>query len=83
MELNIAPIARPFFALCDPTNCIPLNPYHSLSHDEAKKAYQLRVFVNTGENSLQFMKISKQAYQYYYHQVMAGKVWADNSDRST
>lgn len=68
-ELHIVPIARPFFALCDPRTGIPLSPYHTLTQDEAKKKYQLRVFVNTGENSFQFLKMSKVAYFYYYRQV--------------
>lgn len=68
-ELEIVPIARPFFAMCDPRTGIPLSPYHTLTQEEAKKQYQLRVFVNIGENSFRFLRMSKRAYQYYYTQV--------------
>ena len=63
------PIARPFFALCDVKTGMPMCPYHTLSPEDAKKKYQLRVFVNTGENSFQFLRMSKAAYTYYYRQV--------------
>lgn len=63
------PIARSFFALCDPKTGVPLCPHHTLTQDEARKKYQLRVFVNTGENSFQLLRMSKAAYSYYYRQV--------------
>lgn len=67
--MNIVPIARPFFTLCDLETSLPLNPYHTLSSKDIKKHYQLRVFVNTGENGSRFLRTSKQAYGYYYRQV--------------
>ena len=67
------PVARPFFALCDPRTGMPLCPHHTLTQDEAKKKYQLRVFVNTGDNSVQFLRMSKAAYSYYYRQVRADR----------
>ena len=68
-SLEITPVARFFFTLCNPKSCFPLNPYHRLTQEEAKKQYQLRVYVNTRENSLQFQKLCPRAYAYYYEQV--------------
>lgn len=68
-DLRIVPIARQFFALCDPKTGLPISPYRTLTPEESRKKYQLRVIVNTGENSFQFMRMSKTAYGYYYAQV--------------
>lgn len=68
-KIQIVPIARPFFALCDPKTGLPLCPHHTLTSAEARKKYQLRVLVNTGDNSTHFLRMSKAAYGYYYRQV--------------
>lgn len=68
-SLQIVPIVRPFFALCNPKTGMPLCPYHVMTPEDATKQYQLRVFVNTCENSYQFLRMSKVAYGYYYRQV--------------
>ena len=37
--------------------------------EDLKKQYQLRIFVNTGGNSMHFQKMSKSTYSYYHKQV--------------
>ncbi len=68
-ELEIAPVALQFFALCDRTSLHPISPYQRMSFDDARKQYQLRIFVNTGGNSAHFQKMNRATRIYYYKQV--------------
>lgn len=69
LEPPLPPVARIFFAICDTRTGFCLNPYQILTPSEARRQYQLRVFVNTGHNSFQLQKMSRNAHEIYYQQV--------------
>ena len=69
LDPQIYPVARTFFALCDLKTGLCLHPYQVISAADTKKQYQLRVFVNTGQNAYHFLRMNKAAYSYYYEQV--------------
>ena len=69
MDNAIVPVVRPLFTLCD------VKTGHALCHSlqlnafQAEQCYQLRVFVNAGDNSSCLKKYSRAAKNYYYMQV--------------
>ncbi len=62
-------MARLYLALCDVRTGVCLSPYSTFTAADNKRQFQLRVFVNTGQNGFQFQKTSKAAYKYYLSQV--------------
>ena len=74
LEPPVPPVARIFFAICDTRTGFCLNPYQTLTPSEARRQYQLRLFVNTGHNSFQLQKMSKNAHDIYYQQVRVAMV---------
>ncbi len=65
----ISPVARLYFAICDMKTGHCLSPFSAFTAADNKRQFQLRVFVNTGQNGFQFQKTSKAAYKYYLAQV--------------
>lgn len=67
----ISPVARLYFGVCDMKTGLCLSPYSAFTAADTKRPFQLRVFVNAGQNGFQFQKTSKAAYKYYLSQVSA------------
>lgn len=65
----IPPVARPLFALCDTKTGFCLSPYQTLTPSEARRQYQLRLFVNTGENGVHLQRMSRTVHNIYWQQV--------------
>lgn len=69
MDPPIVPVVRPFFALCELGTGNSLCQSMKLTESQAHKSYQLRIFINAGQNSVCLKKYSGAARNYYYTQV--------------
>lgn len=65
----IVPVVRPFFALCELGTGHALCQSMPLTESQSIKSYQLRIFVNAGQNSICLKKYSGAARNYYFIQV--------------
>ena len=72
MTSPIVPVVRHFFALCDSKTGHALHPSCRVTAAQARRQYQVRVFVNAGENSGSLSKYSTAARNYYFRQVCVG-----------
>ena len=65
----ILPVVRPLLALCDVKTGGALCHTQFITKQQAAQQYQLKVFVNAGDNSTCLRKYSRAARNYYYTQV--------------
>ena len=69
MNPPIVPVVRPFFALCEVGTGFALCQTMRLTYAQSRKSYQLRIFINAGQNSVCLKKYSGAARNYYFTQV--------------
>ncbi|XP_019849121.1 PREDICTED: tyrosine-protein kinase JAK2-like [Amphimedon queenslandica] len=69
MSPPIVPVVRPFFALCEPGTGYALCQSMKLTAPQSRKTYQLRIFINAGQNSVCLKKYSGAARNYYFTQL--------------
>lgn len=69
LDPPIVPVVRPLLTLCDMKTGTALCHTQRLNEHQCLQQYQLRVFVNAGDNSSCLRKYSRAARNYYYTQL--------------